>query len=343
MAVRKDNTKNGKWLAEFYKNGKRVRKWFLTKGEALRFYNENQAPVDNYSTIISNITGKEFQQESPALSYFVQEWYELHGQTLSDGEARLAKLENLCKNLGDPPANKFTTEDFAEYRKLRLAGKFSANPKRPPKEATVNREHSYLRAVFNELKYLGKWTGENPLQGIRQFKETETELAFLYSDDIKRLLEECDNSRNPDLGLITRICLATGARWSEAEQLRQSQIMPYKITYTNTKSKKNRTIPISKELYDLLPKKRGRLFNDAYESFENAIKRANIDLPKGQLTHVLRHTFASHFMMNGGNILVLKDILGHSTIEMTMRYAHFAPSHLETAVTLNPLNNLDDD
>ena len=39
MTVRKD-TKNGKWLAEVYVNGKRSRKWFLTKGDALRFYNQ---------------------------------------------------------------------------------------------------------------------------------------------------------------------------------------------------------------------------------------------------------------------------------------------------------------
>lgn len=343
MAVRKDNTKNGKWLAEFYKNGKRIRKWFLTKGEALRFYNQNQYTQDEVAIdIIKNLRSPE-KPDLPALSHFVQLWYDLHGQTLSDSEARLNKLMNLCKNLGDPPANQFTTEDFAEYRKLRLQGKFSANPKRPPKEATINREHSYLRAVFNELKTLGKWQRDNPLQNIKQFKEAETELAFLYADDIKRLLIECDNSRNKDLGLITRICLATGARWSEAEQLRQSQVMPYKITYTNTKSKKNRTIPISKELYDMLPKRRGRLFSDAYESFENAVQRAGIELPKGQLTHVLRHTFASHFMMNGGNILVLKEILGHSTVEMTMRYAHFSPSHLESAVTFNPLNSINED
>lgn len=62
-----------------------------------------------------------------------------------------------------------------------------------------------------------------------------------------------------------------------------------------------------------------------------------IDLPAGQLTHVLRHTFASHFMMNGGNILVLQKILGHTDIKMTMRYAHFAPSPLEDALKFNPL------
>lgn len=42
-------------------------------------------------------------------------------------------------------------------------------------------------------------------------------------------------------------------------------------------------------------------------------------------------------MMNGGNILVLRDILGHADISMTMRYAHFAPDHLTEAVTLNPI------
>lgn len=42
-------------------------------------------------------------------------------------------------------------------------------------------------------------------------------------------------------------------------------------------------------------------------------------------------------MMNGGNILVLQQILGHQSITMTMRYAHFAPEHLEEATKLNPL------
>lgn len=61
-------------------------------------------------------------------------------------------------------------------------------------------------------------------------------------------------------------------------------------------------------------------------------------LPRGQLTHILRHTFAAHFMMSGGNILALQKILGHHDIKMTMRcYAHLAPDHLETALRFNPL------
>ena len=54
----------------------------------------------------------------------------------------------------------------------------------------------------------------------------------------------------------------------------------------------------------------------------------------------LRHTFASHFMMNGGNILVLQRSLGHANLTMTMRYAHLAPDHLQEVVKLNPLTAL---
>lgn len=65
--------------------------------------------------------------------------------------------------------------------------------------------------------------------------------------------------------------------------------------------------------------------------------RCGLALPDGQMTHVLRHSFASHFMMNGGNILVLQRVLGHQSLTMTMRYAHLAPDHLQEAKLLNPV------
>ncbi|MFN3305508.1 MAG: tyrosine-type recombinase/integrase, partial [Roseateles sp.] len=78
----------------------------------------------------------------------------------------------------------------------------------------------------------------------------------------------------------------------------------------------------------------------AYSAFRDAIARAGITLQDGQLTHVLRHTFASHFMMNGGNILVLQRNLGHANLTMTMRYEHLAPDHPQEVVNLNPLTAL---
>ncbi len=117
------------------------------------------------------------------------------------------------------------------------------------------------------------------------------------------------------------------------------KISPGKITYIKTKGKKNRAVPISDELYETLPKVRTSkpVFKGCYSAFRGAIKRAGIELPDGQLSHVLRHTFASHFMMRGGNIIVLQRILGHTDIKVTMKYAHFDPEHLTEAKYLNPL------
>jgi site-specific recombinase XerD len=55
------------------------------------------------------------------------------------------------------------------------------------------------------------------------------------------------------------------------------------------------------------------------------------------MTHVLRHTFASHFIMQTNDILSLQKILGHSDLKMTMRYAHLAKGHLDKVTLNNPL------
>ncbi|MBI1625892.1 tyrosine-type recombinase/integrase, partial [Comamonas suwonensis] len=138
-------------------------------------------------------------------------------------------------------------------------------------------------------------------------------------------------------------CLSTGARWGEAESLEIQHLRNGQLQFAGTKSGKVRALPISSELSDELnahhdPMETGhRLFAPCYSAFREGIERANIHLQEGQLTHVLRHTFASHFMMNGGNILVLQRSLGHANLTMTMRYAHLAPDHLLEVVRFNPL------
>lgn len=56
--------------------------------------------------------------------------------------------------------------------------------------------------------------------------------------------------------------------------------------------------------------------------------------------HDLRHSFASNYMMNGGNVFDLQKILGHTDIKMTMRYAHFTPEHLQGSIKF--MNMLDE-
>ena len=178
-------------------------------------------------------------------------------------------------------------------------------------------------------------------------KVAERELSFLSIEQIRQLL----NALSDDALLIAKVCLATGARWSEAEGLRISQVRGGQIQFTGTKSGKNRTVPVDDaligELGQHLEARYGgekgladRFFMSSYEAFRKVVEKCGLELPRGQLTHVLRHTFASHFIMNGGNILVLQRILGHSSLTMTMRYAHLAPDHLQEAKNLNPLRSI---
>ncbi|AXD41685.1 tyrosine-type recombinase/integrase [Salmonella enterica] len=339
MSVRK--LPSGEWIADFYtvdrkngKEGKRVRKKFSTKGEALAFENYTLQKIEDSPWLGDG-------KDNRRLSDLVNLWFDRHGITLKDGEKRKSSMLWAAECMGSPLATEFSAQLFTAYRAKRLDGNF-ARTKRVLKVSprTMNIEHAYFLAVFNELKRLGEWQAPNPLENVRQFRTDESEMAFLTTEQIELLLEECRRSSAKDLEMVVKVCLATGARWSEAEKLKRSQIAAGKITFTKTKGKRNRTIPLDPEFAAELPKKNGNLFSPCYYAFRSALERAGIELPAGQLTHVLRHTFASHFMMNGGNILVLQKILGHTDIKMTMRYAHFAPNHLEEAAKLNPLKCL---
>ena len=105
------------------------------------------------------------------------------------------------------------------------------------------------------------------------------------------------------------------------------------------KSGKSRSVPISEKLYKELIEELP--FVSCSAAFRKAVERAEIDLPRGQLTHVCRHTFASHFVMQGGDLLVLQKVLGHSDLKLTTRYAHLAPNHFDRVVDLNPVSYLD--
>ncbi len=331
MTIKK---KENGWLVDIQPGGrgsKRYRKTLPTKAEAMR-----------YEAWLKNKVSQSPEWEPPKrdlrrLSDLISIWHEHHGQHLKSRDKTLNSLQNLCKALGNPIADNIKAEDFTEYRKKRIAEGLAPN--------SLNREQAYARSMFNELIRLKIWKQENPLAGVRQLKIEEKELAYLTNDEIRRLLAELEKGRNQDALIITKICLAIGARWNEAERLRISQVRDGQIHLSGTKSGKNRSIPISKRLQDELKplitgSKTGRLFKYAYSAFRDAVERSGLNLPPGQLTHVLRHTFASHFMMNGGNILTLQRILGHSTLVMTMRYAHLAPDHLQEATSLNPLERL---
>ena len=78
-------------------------------------------------------------------------------------------------------------------------------------------------------------------------------------------------------------------------------------------------------------------FSSCLNSFDKALGESRLPVPAGQSSHLLWHTFASRFVMNGGNILTQQKILGHTTPAMALRYTHLAPDHLQDAIMLGPL------
>ncbi|WP_295894036.1 tyrosine-type recombinase/integrase [uncultured Vibrio sp.] len=338
MSIRnlKDGTKKP-WLCECYpqgRSGKRVRKRFATKGEATAYE----------KFVLKEIDEKPWLGEKAdhrRLSEIVDLWFYLHGKSLKSGAMTYARLCLIVEGLNNPIAAHLTAKDLAHYRAQRL-NKGRGRQNTAMSNSSNNRDLGSLKSMFNKLASLNEWSLPNPVVGLETIKNAQSELSFLKEEQIFHLFEVIDRSWvKEELRLIFKICLATGARINEAVLLKSDQVYDGKITFVKTKGRRNRTLPISPDLYhDLKKGKTGRIFTCGYGVAHKWIDIALPELPKGQATHVLRHTFATQFMRNGGNILDLKAALGHVNIEQTMVYAHFSPDHLSSVVDLNPIANL---
>jgi integrase len=176
-----------------------------------------------------------------------------------------------------------------------------------------------------------------------------------HAEDVGRLLavlrETGEEMRLPGLHPLFSLLVYTGLRRGEAIGLRwadvdlERRIISVRRSYAGqTKSSKHRTVPIPAELADTMrayrladPWKGDLCFPNAsgemiarnaklQDLFHLALARAN--LPRIRI-HDLRHVFASHFVMGGGDIFTLQRILGHSTPQLTSdTYAHLSPRHL---------------
>lgn len=327
MAIKKLD--DGRWFVDIEPvKGKRFRKTVKTKAEALRF-------EAHYRSQVTSASWQPEAKDNRKLLELVTLWHELHGHSLRDANRRLSKLKLMCKWLKNPIARQIQADQFAAYRRERLEA--GITPK------TLNNELGYLRSVFNELIALNQINYENPLKLLRPLVIQERELSWLTKRQIHELLVAIDDCDNPHVKPITLLCLSTGARWSEAESLKARSLRGNVVTFSGTKSGRVRSVPIAQDLVSLVQAhwKQYGYFTSSLSAFRRALGRTTIELPRGQASHALRHTFASHFMQNGGNILTLQKILGHSSLAMTMRYAHLAPEHLQDAISFNPLNDFD--
>lgn len=325
---------SGRWQVDLQPGGrghKRIRKSFVSKSDAQRFQRWALSQHD------SGTLAPQLRQDKRTLVELIKAWHLAHGKFLRDGERRYKHLLRMSESFGNPIGSKLTATAYTVYRAQRIEAGIS------PK--TCNNELGYLNAVFNELHRTADITYQNPFRNVRPIAIPEREMGYLDHDQIRKIFSELkERTTNPHAFLVARLSLETGARWSEAERLTLNRLEKHRVTFDQTKSGKNRSVPISEDLYKQLLEhltQWGTFGTSTISAFRRAVDRSGVDLPRGQCAHILRHTFASHFIMNGGNILTLQKILGHATINMTMRYAHLAPDHLEEAVTLNPVSGVD--
>ena len=166
----------------------------------------------------------------------------------------------------------------------------------------------------------------------------------------KESLPELSNRFTDHLYPITLIALNTGMRRGELFKLDWSNVSLQQRIITvegqTAKSKKTRHIPMNDEAFHALVTWRnqteskglvfsspatGKKLDNISTAWNSLLNNANI---KDFRFHDLRHNFASQLVMKGVDLLTIKELLGHSKLEMTLRYAHLAPEHKAAAVAL---------
>lgn len=258
----------------------------------------------------------------------------------SDGTRELYVFKRLGEAFGaDTLIGSLTTKRIHDWRDAQLALGL--------KPASVNRYLDILRAILNKARE--EWGTLRQVPAIKNLKVQNAKLRFLDEEEEARLLEAAP----VHLRQLIAFLLGTGARKSEALKLTWNDIDLYnntraRVIFKDTKSGKPRTVPLPNSLRDMLRKMRdnapkrekrvflfenskGKLvpFDSVNNSFDTARKAAGL---RDVSLHTLRHTYASRLVTRGVPIFDVSKLLGHSKIQMTMRYAHLAPEALDAAV-----------
>ena len=242
-------------------------------------------------------------------------------------------LKHLVTRFGaQTQLSALTSERISQYRDERLSQPSTrrGNATGLLSPCTVNRELALLSHLLRLAH--DEWNALAVVPRIRRLEEPQGRLRWLRSDEEGRLLAECRRSRNPGLYAIAVLALETGMRQGEILGLTWDRVDFSRgvIQLEITKSDRRREIPMRQIVNDVLatlPRTReGKVWRQgARHAFEAAVGRAKIDNFR---FHDCRHHFASWFIMRGGSLAALKDLLGHHNFQMTLRYAHLAPGHL---------------
>lgn len=242
--------------------------------------------------------------------------------------------------------------------------------------ATINKYVLLVQTIFNYAVRNDRLT-KNPVRRHHFLPEDEVGYQYLTQVEAEQFISHTKRKyqgHNGFIPLLYLVALNTGMRWGELLALKWDAIyfgqsvdqamITVKRSYCNaskqiretTKSHKVRYVGMNTVLY--------RALKEAYERRDpktdlvfhtkigSPLRVANFnrryfwrDVEEAHVSkirfHDLRHTYASHFMMNGGNIYDLQKILGHSDVQTTMRYVHLAKEHILSKAALVVLGKQD--
>lgn len=338
---RKSQAKDGStkpiWYISYYdESGKRYREAVGTsRRKAERALRQREAEV------VANKYGYS-KRDVPLFEEFADYWLENYSKVQNAPSTYQDNKERLTTHL----------IPFFERRKLdRIRpvdiDEYIASKSGELKPGTINRTLSILSKMYNDGIRWGV-VQHNPMRDVRKLNERQDGFSYLSDKEAGRLLRELKAEVYP----IVATALYTGMRAGEIYGLKWKNVDLEREIITvessrdgPTKSRKVRHIPINRGLERVLrdqekrneseyvfPGENGEMhYRDMRKGLATACKKAGL---KRIRFHDLRHTFASIFIQKSGNILSLQKLLGHSNLEMTMRYAHLAPDFLRKEMEL---------
>ena len=243
-------------------------------------------------------------------------------------------IRQLVEVFGNRDMKDLNTREIEQWQSRRL--KYN-------KPSTVNRLLATLKHMVNKGTQWGM-ASDSVLKQVRNVKllpENNRRLRFLSIEECQRLIECC----HKDLKPIVVVALNTGMRRGEIFGLKWEQVDLSHgfILLDVTKNGERREIPINTTLEYLFKEmlqrsiaskyvfagKTGKPLTDIKTGFHTALRKAGIHDFR---FHDLRHTFASQLVMAGIDITSVKELLGHKSLTMTMRYSHLSPGHKRKAV-----------
>ena len=205
------------------------------------------------------------------------------------------------------------------------------------KTATINRKLSILRALLNQAKADGY---KIPNFKIKEIPNEESRPPKYFTTDELQLIYKEDTLYNHWWKFLANTGLRMGEFYNlKVEDIQNDSIYIISTSGNRTKSRKWRFVRLTDEAQASL--------NKFDLTKEYVLPRVHKDMPKTRFrrickkigikrgkwgVHCLRHTFASHLVMDGVPIRTVQVLLGHASIQTTEQYAHLSPEYLKDSM-----------